>query len=92
MPEPAGAGSSRMVTVAPECSPTPLNSKAPLTVCSKCAGLTVGSNLYDCGKSATVRLDGKCKFAVCHFNHTFGAKMPQIARSSGNLRGINQLP
>ena len=39
MPEPAGAGSSRMRTGAPECNPTPSKSKGAMIVCSRCAGL-----------------------------------------------------
>ena len=38
MPDPAGAGSRRMVTGAPEWSPTPVNSMGAAIVCSKCAG------------------------------------------------------
>ena len=37
MPDPAGAGRRRMVTGAPECSPTPVNSSGAAMVCSRWA-------------------------------------------------------
>ena len=39
MPEPAGAGTSRMETAAPECRPIPWKSREVWIVCSNWGGL-----------------------------------------------------
>lgn len=70
------------MTGAPECRPTPVNSRGAETVCSKCAGCT--NQQLQTGEAMRIsRLDGNREMHVWYFGHTLG----QIGTDSPAMDG-----